>query len=131
MSGDETAGGFGVRAIHAGESTDVATRSHATPIYQTATFAFESGEEKQAVVDAAMGWEPGAYFYPRTTSAVLERKDASLEGGRLGFGGIVALRLEGGPRKMHAFVNALELFSIAVSLAISRAWRIRCPSATT
>lgn len=75
--------GPGTRAIHAGESTDPVTRAHVTPIYQTATFAFETGERKEDVVDAAMAWEPGAYFYTRTqnpTTDALERKVASLEG---------------------------------------------------
>ncbi len=75
--------GFTTRAIHAGEETDPVTRAHATPIYQTATFAFETGEHKEQVVDAAMAWEPGAYFYSRTqnpTTDALEQKVASLEG---------------------------------------------------
>jgi methionine-gamma-lyase len=75
--------GLGTRAIHAGESADPTTRAHATPIYQTATFAFETGERKEDVVDAAMAWEPGAYFYTRTqnpTTDALEQKVASLEG---------------------------------------------------
>jgi len=81
-SGDDRAG-LGTRAIHAGEAPDPTTRAHATPIYQTATFAFESGELKEDVVDAAMAWEPGAYFYTRTqnpTTDALEQKVASLEG---------------------------------------------------
>lgn len=75
--------GFATRAIHAGEATDPYTRAHATPIYQTATYAFSSAEEKEAAVDAAMAWEPGAFFYTRTgnpTTDALERKVASLEG---------------------------------------------------
>lgn len=75
--------GFGTRAIHAGEAADPATRAHATPIYQTATFAFETGELKEEVVDRAMAWEPESYFYTRTqnpTTDALERKVASLEG---------------------------------------------------
>lgn len=75
--------GPGTRAIHAGEAPDPSTRAHATPIYQTATFAFESGERKEEVVDAAMAWQPGAYFYTRTqnpTTDALERKVAALEG---------------------------------------------------
>ncbi len=75
--------GLTTRAIHAGEAADPATRAHATPIYQTATFAFESGERKEKVVDAAMVWEPGSYFYTRTqnpTTDALEQKVASLEG---------------------------------------------------
>ncbi len=76
-------GGLGTRAIHAGEATDPTTRAHVTPIYQTATFAFETGERKEDVVDAAMAWEPGAYFYTRTqnpTTDALEQKVAALEG---------------------------------------------------
>jgi methionine-gamma-lyase len=75
--------GFSTRAIHAGEETDPVTRAHALPIYQTATFAFETGERKEEVVDAAMAWEPGAYFYSRTqnpTTDALEQKVAALEG---------------------------------------------------
>ncbi len=75
--------GFTTRAIHAGEETDPATRAHATPIYQTATFAFETGAEKEAAVDAAMAWEPKAFFYTRTanpTTDALEEKVAALEG---------------------------------------------------
>jgi len=79
----DRASGFATRAIHAGEETDPHTRAHATPIYQTATYAFESALEKEAAVDAAMAWEPGAFFYTRTgnpTTDALERKVASLEG---------------------------------------------------
>jgi methionine-gamma-lyase len=75
--------GFTTRAIHAGEAPDPTTRAHATPIYQTATFAFPTGQEKDAAVDAGMAWEPGAYFYTRTanpTTGALEAKLASLEG---------------------------------------------------
>ncbi len=75
--------GFTTRAIHAGEETDPATRAHALPIYQTATFAFETGEAKEAAVDAAMAWEPRSFFYTRTsnpTTDALEEKVAALEG---------------------------------------------------
>jgi methionine-gamma-lyase len=74
--------GFSTRSIHAGESADPTTGAH-TPIYQTATFAFPSAEEKEATVDAAMAWQPESFFYTRTsnpTTAALERKLASLEG---------------------------------------------------
>jgi methionine-gamma-lyase len=75
--------GFTTRAIHAGEETDPTTGAHATPIYQTATFAFETGSEKEAAVDAAMAWEPKTFFYTRTanpTTDALEEKVAALEG---------------------------------------------------
>ncbi|MBA3735861.1 MAG: aminotransferase class I/II-fold pyridoxal phosphate-dependent enzyme [Actinobacteria bacterium] len=74
--------GFATRSIHSGESADPSTGAH-TPIYQTATFAFASAEQKEAVVDAAMAWEPASFFYTRTgnpTTDALERKLASLEG---------------------------------------------------
>lgn len=74
--------GFATRSIHAGERPDPTTGAHA-PIYQTATFAFPTAEEKEAAVDAAMAWDPGAFFYTRTgnpTTDALERKLAALEG---------------------------------------------------
>jgi cystathionine beta-lyase/cystathionine gamma-synthase len=74
--------GLATRAIHAGEQTDPQTRAHAVPIYQTATFAFDTAESKEAAVDGAMAWDPDAFFYTRTgnpTTASLERKLADLE----------------------------------------------------
>ena len=75
--------GFATRAIHSGESPDPTTHAHATPIYQTATFVFDTAQEKEAAVDAAMEWEPRAFFYTRTgnpTTSALEEKVAALEG---------------------------------------------------
>jgi methionine-gamma-lyase len=75
--------GFATRAIHAGERPDPTTRAHNTPIYATATFAFDTAAEKEDAVDRALAWEPGAYFYSRTsnpTNRALEEKIASLEG---------------------------------------------------
>mgnify|MGYP000851217010 CR=1 FL=1 len=77
----DTYGPF-TRAIHAGEGRDPATGAHATPIYQTAAFAFDSAEDKAATMDAALAWQ-GGFFYSRTgnpTTAALERKLAALEG---------------------------------------------------
>lgn len=74
--------GFATRAIHAGESPDPATGAHATPIYQTATFAFESSRAKDEAVESGMAWR-GGFFYSRTgnpTTAALEAKLADLEG---------------------------------------------------
>ena len=75
--------GFATRAIHAGERPDPATHAHNTPIYATATFAFDTAAEKEDAVDRALAWEPGQYFYSRTanpTNRALEEKVASLEG---------------------------------------------------
>lgn len=75
--------GFATRAIHAGERPDPVTHAHNTPIYATATFAFDSAAEKEAAVDAAMAWDPTSYFYSRTgnpTTRALEEKLASLDG---------------------------------------------------
>ncbi|MGH3008412.1 MAG: trans-sulfuration enzyme family protein [Gaiellaceae bacterium] len=76
-------GGFATRAIHSGEAPDPVTHAHATPIYQTATFVFDTAEEKEAAVDAAMEWEPRTFFYTRTgnpTTSALEEKIAAIEG---------------------------------------------------
>lgn len=73
---------FSTRAIHAGEQPDPATRAHATPIYQTAAFSFDTAEDKAATMEAAMAWE-GGFFYTRTgnpTTRSLETKLADLEG---------------------------------------------------
>lgn len=75
--------GFATRAIHAGERPDPVTHAHNTPIYATATFAFDTAAEKEDAVDRAMAWDPTSYFYSRTanpTTRVLEEKLASLDG---------------------------------------------------
>jgi len=75
--------GFATRAIHAGERPDPTTHAHNTPIYATATFAFDTAEEKEDAVDRALAWDPTAFFYSRTgnpTNRALEEKIASLEG---------------------------------------------------
>ena len=55
-------------AVHAGESADPTTRAHNLPIYQTATFTFETADEKESAVDGALAWEPNKYFYTRTNN---------------------------------------------------------------
>lgn len=84
MARERTHGkGFATRAIHAGEAPEPITHAHNTPIYATATFAFDTAAEKEAAVDAAMAGDPTAYFYSRTgnpTTRALEEKLASLDG---------------------------------------------------
>ncbi len=75
--------GLATRAIHAGERPDPTTRAHNTPIYATATFAFDTAAEKEDAVDRALEWDPRSFFYSRTgnpTNRALEEKIASLEG---------------------------------------------------
>jgi cystathionine beta-lyase/cystathionine gamma-synthase len=75
--------GFATRAIHAGERPDPVTHAHNTPIYATATFAFDSAAEKEDAVDRAMAWDPTSYFYSRTgnpTTRALEDKLAAIDG---------------------------------------------------
>lgn len=70
---------FATRAIRAGEQRDPTTNAHNTPIYQTATFTFETAEQLTAAIDAPFD----NFFYSRTanpTTAVLESKLAALEG---------------------------------------------------
>src|SRR6185312_10186630 len=78
--GDSNQGfGFSTRAIHSGEQIDPTTRAHNTPIYQTSTYAFDSLEDKAAVLSG----EAGGWLYTRggnPTTSALEAKIAELEG---------------------------------------------------
>lgn len=71
--------GFSTRAIHGGKIPD-ANKSVVAPIYQTATFRYDSVEE-----GARLGAETGpGYFYTRwgnPTTDLFEQKMALLEGG--------------------------------------------------
>lgn len=70
---------FSTLAIHAGERRDPTTNAHNTPIYQTATFSFETAEEMTQAIAAPFD----NFFYSRTanpTTASLEHKLAVLEG---------------------------------------------------
>lgn len=83
MSDSNSTHGFATRAIHAGEAADPTTGAHNTPIYQTATYAFHSLEEK----DAILSGEREGYIYSRygnPTSHAFETKLAALEGAEAG-----------------------------------------------
>jgi O-acetylhomoserine (thiol)-lyase len=67
-------------AIHGGFEADPTTRSVAVPIYQTASYAFDSAAHGAALFDL----EAEGYRYTRIhnpTTAVLEKRMADLEGG--------------------------------------------------
>ena len=76
--------GFTTRAIHDGQIPD-ANKSVAPPIYQTATFRYDTVEE-----GARLGAETGpGYFYTRwgnPTTDLFEQKVAILEGGEAALG---------------------------------------------
>jgi methionine-gamma-lyase len=79
MNSSENDYGFSTRAIHAGERVDPTTRAHNTPIYQTSTYAFDSLEQKEAVLSG----EAGGWLYTRggnPTTSAFEAKIAELEG---------------------------------------------------
>jgi len=73
---EDGGGGFGTRAVHAGQRPDPTTGAVMTPVYQTSTYAQESP-----------GVIKGPYDYSRSanpTRTALEANLASLEGGRHG-----------------------------------------------
>ena len=75
-------GGFGTKAIHAGEFPREGALI--TPIYQTATFAFKTLDEAKRAIELSLEKEEPGFAYTRfsnPTHIVLEKKIASLEGG--------------------------------------------------
>jgi methionine-gamma-lyase len=74
---------FSTLAVRAGEGRDPSTNAHNTPIYQTASFSFESAEEMIGAIAEPLDH----FFYSRTanpTTAALEKKLAALEGAEEG-----------------------------------------------
>ncbi|MCW5719406.1 MAG: O-acetylhomoserine aminocarboxypropyltransferase [Bauldia sp.] len=72
--------GFATRSIHAGAKPDPATGARATPIYQTTSYVFEDVDHAAAL----FGLKQFGNIYTRIgnpTTAVLEERVASLEGG--------------------------------------------------
>lgn len=73
---------FGTKAIHGGESR--LGGALITPLYQTATFTFETVDEAKKAIEFSLQREEPGYAYTRfsnPTHTVLERKVASLEEG--------------------------------------------------
>ncbi len=72
--------GFDTRALHAGQQADPTTGARAVPIYQTTSYVFEDSAHAAAL----FGLQKFGNIYTRImnpTTAVLEERVASLEGG--------------------------------------------------
>lgn len=81
--------GFNTRAVHAGHSPDSATHARAVPIYQSTSFTFDDTEHAAQL----FALQQFGNIYTRImnpTTAVLEERVASLEGG------VAALALSSG-----------------------------------
>ncbi|HET7885107.1 MAG TPA: O-acetylhomoserine aminocarboxypropyltransferase/cysteine synthase family protein [Bradyrhizobium sp.] len=89
-------------AIHAGYEPDLATKSVAVPIYQTAAYAFDSADHGAALFNL----EAEGYRYSRIanpTTSVLEKRIAELEGG------VGALAVATGQAALHfSIVNLAD-----------------------
>jgi O-acetylhomoserine (thiol)-lyase len=89
-------------AIHAGYEPDPTTKAVAVPIYQTASYAFDSADHGAALFNL----EAEGFRYSRIanpTSAVLEKRIAELEGG------VGALAVATGQAALHfSFVNVAD-----------------------
>src|SRR5437764_12236864 len=72
--------GFNTRALHAGYDPDPTTHARAVPIYQSTSFTFEDTDHAARL----FGLQEFGNIYTRImnpTTAVLEERVASLEGG--------------------------------------------------
>lgn len=89
-------------AIHAGYEPELTTHAVAVPIYQTASYAFDSADHGAALFNL----ETEGYRYSRIanpTTSVLEKRVAELEGG------VGALAVASGQAALHfAFVNLAD-----------------------
>src|SRR5260221_5786888 len=73
--------GFATRAVHAGAAPDPTTGARSTPIFQTTAYVFEDADQAASLFNL----QTYGYIYSRLTNpttAVLEERLASLEGGR-------------------------------------------------
>ena len=55
--------GFGTRAVRSGEHPDERTHALNTPIFESSTFAYETAEEYDEMLERGAGWEEGLYIY--------------------------------------------------------------------
>lgn len=97
-------------AIHAGYQADPTTKAVAVPIYQTASYAFDSADHGAALFNL----EVEGYRYSRIsnpTTAVLEKRIAELEGG------VGALAVATGQAALHfAIANLADTGGNIVSV---------------
>ena len=99
-------------AVHGGYEYDPTTKSVAVPIYQTASYAFDSADHAAALFNL----EEEGYRYTRIanpTTAVLEKRVAALEGG------LAALCVSSGQAAVYFTVlNVCRLGSNIVSVPL-------------
>ncbi|MGH6716519.1 MAG: O-acetylhomoserine aminocarboxypropyltransferase/cysteine synthase family protein [Bradyrhizobium sp.] len=97
-------------AVHAGYDPDPTTKSVAVPIYQTASYAFDSADHCAALFNLqAEGFRYGRISNP--TTSVLEKRIAALEGG------VGALAVATGQAALHfTFVNLADVGGNIVSV---------------
>ncbi len=99
-NGQEHVFGFNTRALHAGQRPDPATGARAVPIYQTTSYVFEDSDHAAAL----FALQRFGNIYTRImnpTTAVLEERMASLEGG------VGALALSSGQAAQFLAVSGL------------------------
>ena len=97
---EERAFSFNTRALHAGQQPDPATGARAVPIYQTTSYVFEDSDHAAAL----FALQRFGNIYTRIvnpTTAVLEERMASLEGG------VGALALASGQAAQFLTVSSL------------------------
>ncbi|MDE0436431.1 MAG: O-acetylhomoserine aminocarboxypropyltransferase/cysteine synthase [Bryobacterales bacterium] len=97
---EERSFGFNTRSLHAGQRPDSATGARAVPIYQTTSYVFEDSRHAAEL----FALQRFGDIYTRImnpTTAVLEERIASLEGG------IGALALASGQAAQFLTVNSL------------------------
>ena len=70
------------KAIKVGEGREPVTKALNTPIYETSTYAYETAEEYDEMLERGANWESNLYIYSRTTNPttdVVRKKVMALE----------------------------------------------------